>query len=259
MKRTLNIYKPPGMTPLEAVKAFQKKNPAYKDIRISYAGRLDPLAEGVLLVLTGAELKKQKKYWELDKEYEADILLGIYTDTYDVLGLPQAQLRSESSSRRSSETPALNSLLQEFQGEYTFSFPPYSSRRIKGKPLFWWARNDRLDEIEIPQKTVQIYKVELVDKKEIQKEELSRQVVEKVNSVQGDFRQEDIKKAWKNILSDSKEDTFTVLKIKVRCSSGTYIRSIADDIGKKLETGAVLLHLKRTRVGKYKGKNSLII
>ncbi|MEX0877550.1 MAG: hypothetical protein WDZ40_01645 [Candidatus Spechtbacterales bacterium] len=310
MEEVLNIYKPAGMTPLEAVKLFREEHPKYDGLKMTYAGRLDPLAEGVLLVLVGDELKQQEKYWDLDKEYEADILFGVSTDTYDVLGIPaaetkksssqvprsdfsrastelsrmsentplrsrrktpngdQAQLQSRSSSERSRQT--LFTLLEEFKGEYTFSFPPYSSRRVKGKPLFWWARNGRLDEIEIPKKTVQIYKIELVENSSIKKSVLVKQITEKVDSVRGDFRQEEIKNAWKELLENSNTDDFSVIKIKVACSSGTYIRSIAHDVGEKLGTGlptaqstaqigAVLLSLKRTRVGEHTVNDSIKI
>jgi len=53
---------------------------------MTYAGRLDPLAEGLLLVLTGEECKNKEKYLGLDKEYEVDVLFGFATDTYDILG-----------------------------------------------------------------------------------------------------------------------------------------------------------------------------
>ena len=86
MKNVLNIYKPVGISPLDAIKLLQEKFPEYKDVSITYAGRLDPMAEGVLILLTGKEVHKVKEYMKLDKEYEAEILFGFETDTYDILG-----------------------------------------------------------------------------------------------------------------------------------------------------------------------------
>ena len=53
---------------------------------MTYAGRLDPMASGVLLVLAGEETKNKDKYLGLDKEYDFEILFGFATDTYDILG-----------------------------------------------------------------------------------------------------------------------------------------------------------------------------
>ena len=53
MKQVLNIYKKAGETPLEAINRFRAANPEYRNVKITYAGRLDPLAEGVLILLAG--------------------------------------------------------------------------------------------------------------------------------------------------------------------------------------------------------------
>ena len=81
------VYKPQGWTPLAAVEEFKKSNPSYSDEKISYAGRLDPMAEGPLLLLVGNENKKRKEYEQLKKSYEAEIVLGISTDSFDALGI----------------------------------------------------------------------------------------------------------------------------------------------------------------------------
>src|ERR1035437_1661782 len=82
----ITLYKNKGETPLECLERFKKDNPEYEKERMTYAGRLDPLAEGLLIVLYGDEIKNKEKYLGLDKEYEVDILFGFATDTYDVLG-----------------------------------------------------------------------------------------------------------------------------------------------------------------------------
>ena len=90
MKAVLNIKKPEGLTPYQVVTKFKRKHPSYKDIKIAYAGRLDPMAKGVLLLLVEPETKKREKYQKLPKEYEFEILFGVSTDTHDLLGLPIA-------------------------------------------------------------------------------------------------------------------------------------------------------------------------
>mgnify|MGYP000153282325 CR=1 FL=1 len=89
MKNILNIYKPVGLSPLDIINILKDKSPEYQDVPITYAGRLDPMAEGVLLLLAGDEVHKNEEYQKLDKEYEAEILIGFNTDTYDVLGIPR--------------------------------------------------------------------------------------------------------------------------------------------------------------------------
>ncbi|MDX1608278.1 MAG: hypothetical protein R3251_03660 [Candidatus Spechtbacterales bacterium] len=259
MKKVLNIYKPIGFTPLQAVEKFKEQNPKYKDVKMTYAGRLDPMAEGVLLVLVDKELKEQRKYWELDKEYIADILFGFSTDTYDILGLVNSN-KYHAKTLPPKTTPdkaGLNQMLNEYKGTYTFQLPPYSSKRIKGKPLFWWARRNRLNEIEIPQKTVQIYEIELLDTKNIKKEILEKEILKKLEIVKGDFRQNKIKNAWKKAFKHTQQKEFLSAQIRIKCSSGTYIRSIAHELGQKADTGAVLIGLKRTQVDKYIVENSL--
>ena len=81
------LYKTVGQTPLECMELWRQTKPELKDTPLAYAGRLDPMAEGVLLVLIGEECKKQADYHNLDKEYEFEILFGVHSDSGDVLDL----------------------------------------------------------------------------------------------------------------------------------------------------------------------------
>ena len=89
MKCILNIYKKTGETPLETINRLRADKPEYQNAKITYAGRLDPLAKGALILLAGDAVYEKEKYLKLDKEYEAEILFGFETDTYDILGLPK--------------------------------------------------------------------------------------------------------------------------------------------------------------------------
>src|SRR3989344_9613864 len=86
MKNIIVLNKKEGETPLEALENFRPRNKEYKDIKMTYAGRLDPMASGLLLVLVGKEIKNKEKYLALNKEYDFKILFGFATDTYDILG-----------------------------------------------------------------------------------------------------------------------------------------------------------------------------
>ncbi len=75
-----------GETPLQALDRLRIEQPEYQKATLSYAGRLDPMAEGLLLVLVDDECKHSQDYFGFDKDYEATILFGFDTDTHDILG-----------------------------------------------------------------------------------------------------------------------------------------------------------------------------
>ena len=86
VKKVIVLNKKEGETPLLALENFRAKNPKYLNVPMTYAGRLDPMASGVLLILAGAETKNKDKYLVLNKEYDFSMLFGFSTDTYDILG-----------------------------------------------------------------------------------------------------------------------------------------------------------------------------
>ncbi len=76
---------------------------------------------------------------------------------------------------------------------------------------------------------------------------LEKEILESLEKVEGDFRQEEIKKEWRRLFQE--RDCFWEAKITVSCSSGTYIRSLAHEAGRIIGPGAVLLNLKRVEIG----------
>ena len=239
-------YKKLGQTSLEAIEEFRKEYPEYKNTPITFAGRLDPMAEGALLLLIGEDRHKKPEYLKLDKEYVATILLGFETDSHDILGLPTNQ-----DQYLDIRYPDIEKRVEKLEGEHVLPFPVYSSYKIQGKPLFWWARENKLDEIEIPKKKMKVYSVKIEGIEEIPQKELLQTITKRIGFVKRDLRQEKIKKAWREIL---KKDAHKhqVVRIRFHTASGTYIRSLAHKLGKELGCGAILLHLERTRVGEYK-------
>ena len=251
----LNIYKPLGISPLDVIKELQDQRPEYKEVPVTYAGRLDPMAEGVLILLAGDKVHKKEEYMKLDKEYEAEILFGFETDTYDILG-QVLQLTVVLENLENSMKKEIESL----KGKISLPLPPYSSYKIDGKPLFVWAREGKLGEIEIPMRTTAIHSAEVLDSCEISADELLKKIIEKINLVKGDFRQEETLKSWQEVLGNktspglvglgSKDQKYLIVKAKFNVSSGTYIRSIAHSLG------GTLLSLVRTKVGDFDIKDS---
>lgn len=242
-QQVIILDKPIGKTPLQMVELFKERNPEYKEDIISYAGRLDPMAHGLLILLIGDENKQRESYLHLDKTYEVEILFGVETDTYDVLG--KIQSCKETKLQRSN----IENKLQTFIGKREQVYPPYSSKAVQGKPLFWWAREGKLGEIEIPKREIEIFSIDYVSEKEIGGKELLTEIKKRIGEVQGDFRQAETLSEWKT--NSTTTQVYAVIKIQVTCSSGTYMRTLAHELGKQLGTSAIAFDIKRTQVGKY--------
>ena len=183
-------YKNIGETPLDIVNKYRKPNCKY-----SFAGRLDPMARGKMIVLEGIECKNQDKYCGLDKIYEFEILFGFSTDTYDILGIVEKYNFIEPNVLE----------ISNYLGEYNQSYPPYSSIIVNKQPLWWWAKNDRLGEIEIPKKLINIYDIESLGDIEIENNlELLGEIKSKINKLNSNnlknFRADIILEKWENIL-----------------------------------------------------------
>ncbi len=242
----LKLDKKRGETPLECMNRFKVQDERFKDEKMTYAGRLDPMAEGLLLVIYGEEIKNKEKYLGLDKEYEVEILFGFATDTYDILGkvakeilgtLPRLPKRSN-----------VEDLLKSFVGKFSQKYPPYSSK------YFNKARSGELHDEDITTKDVEIKSIEIIGEKTISKFELEKFVKDSISLVNGDFRQDEIIKSWEFTMVNSQlsqDFIFPIIKIKVTCTSGTYMRSLANEIGKKIGILALAMHIKRTRIGDF--------
>lgn len=245
LSKTISVVKPVGKTPLWAVEKLKEKHPHLKSKKISYAGRLDPMADGLLILLIGEENKKRKIYDSLSKTYVTQIMLGISTDTYDALG------KVENVSKIAPDKKAVLKVLRQYIGIQDQLYPPYSSKPVQGKPLFWWARNDRLSDVKIPSRKIKIMSLSLQKFKKIPFSDLHNQIERRIQKVEGNFRQDEILASWRNAFNKNSTQEFILLNIKLDCSAGTYIRRFAHDLGKSLACGAFCLSIKRTRVGEY--------
>ena len=251
MEKVLNLYKPLGVSPLFAINLFREGHFEYCDVKMSYPGRLDPMAEGVLLVLVDDENKLMTEYMKLDKGYEAEIILGFATDSLDLLGVAEGGLRMNFVS-----DSEIRDKLEGFRGDYDQELPVYSSYVVCGKPLWTYARSGKLDEIEIPRTKVRIDEVDVREIYEIGSDELFNEIERKVELVKGDFRQKEIIDKWRGLLVGDSDVKYKIVKVRIKCGSGTYIRAIARDFGKEYG-GGVLFSLKRTCVGEYYVEDSL--
>lgn len=195
----LLVNKPRGLNSFKLVSMLRKRLNVQK---IGHAGTLDPFATGVMVMLIGREYTRlSDSFLNHDKEYIAEVKLGVSTDSYDCDG----QIVAENSIVPSLEQ--LQIALKDFQGEILQIPPMFSAKKIGGKKLYELARKGK--EIDRPPAKVRM---------ETQ------------------------------LLSYN----YPFVTMRVACSKGTYIRSIAHDLGNKLGCGAHLTELQRIRSGPFK-------
>ena len=126
------LYKKLGETPNQCVLRFKKENPDYANIPMTYAGRLDPMAEGLLLVLSGEGIKEKEKYLDLPKTYLFEILWGFSTDSLDLLGLVSDSNMEDSLAVKPPREEELRGMLKKSVGKFVQSYPAYSSKPVDG-------------------------------------------------------------------------------------------------------------------------------
>ena len=219
---------------------------AFQYHKVGHAGALDPFATGALLILVGNETKNSNFYTDLDKEYIGEFVVGIGTDTHDTEG----NIIFECGDKFYS-IEEVKKFFESIQPSYEQYVPVFSSKKINGinlRKIIRRAKEFILDELEgeiniklvfqdgktkivpLPKKTVQIKEVEILDN----------------FSVDGNY----LKEKFKN-LKHPKFKTYQIVKVRLLVSKGTYIRSIARDLGNFLnpKTGVSLLSLHRTKIG----------
>ncbi|TFZ39814.1 tRNA pseudouridine(55) synthase TruB [Soehngenia longivitae] len=205
MNGVLNYYKPSGITSHDAVNIVRK---IMNTKKVGHIGTLDPMACGVLPMLVGNATRISEYLIEHDKEYIAELTLGLRTDTYDKEGKPIAQSDVTVTSEQ------IVDVFKQFEGQIKQIPPMFSSKKINGKKLYELAR-------------------------------MGKEIDRKPNIV-------DIKKLNIMNIIDNKKIIF-----RVKCSKGTYIRSLCDDIGMKIGTFGYMSFLQRVQVSNFKIENSI--
>lgn len=194
----LNINKPEGWTSQDVVAKLRGR---LHIRRVGHTGTLDPMATGVLPVCFGKATRIIEYYDDDFKTYEAEMKLGMVTDTLDITGTVLETKPVDVSEEDVIQT------IDSFRGWITQIPPKYSALKVNGKPLYKYAREG----VEVEIKSRKIY-------------------VEDIQLVEVNLRENRI-------------------LFRVTCSKGTYIRTICDDIGKKLGCGGTMTALQRTQSG----------
>ncbi len=246
MQQPICIDKPLGATPLQALDVLRSIRSELVGIKLAYAGRLDPMATGLIPVLWGELLFRQEEFWHLDKEYEATVALGVISDSHDLLGIPQRVPGGIIS------TEHIHAAAQGLVGKLYLSVPVFSSYRAGGKPMFAWAREGLPQDVAVPVRRMALHEVAVRDISQASLGEIAKIAGERIALVSGDFRQPESIQAWEALARMHGTENLTLVRLKIQCASGTYIRSVASELGRRLGTGGILADLRRTRVGTWR-------
>jgi tRNA pseudouridine55 synthase len=214
----LIIDKPAGLTSHDVVARVRK---TISERRVGHTGTLDPFATGVLVVLVGRATRLAQFLSGADKEYEAVIRLGCATDTGDVTGrriASEENLTAETQRAQSLRRGEIETALAALRGEIEQTPPMYSAKKIDGRKLYELARRGE----EVERKAIRV-------------------VVNEFETMKGNHE-----------APKPNDDGTCDLAVRVVCSAGTYIRTLAEDFGNQLGVGAHVAELRRTRAGQFK-------
>ena len=219
MDGILVIDKPAGITSHDVVARVRR---VLKTKRVGHTGTLDPFATGVLVVLVGRATRLAQFLDKDEKEYEALLRFGFETDTGDVTGMRSAEcgMRSEEELADTLANTNWEGILAAFRGEIEQVPPMYSAKKVAGKKLYEHARKGEV--VDRPPININVHELEIVD--------------------DGELR-----------------TSHSAFRIRVVCSAGTYIRALAEDIGRAVGVGAHLAELRRTRAGRFELAQSITL
>lgn len=210
-----------GESMQDTIERFKLEYNLDKKEKVAFAGRLDPLAFGKIRLLTNEDIKNKDEECSHDKIYSYSVIYGFQTDTYDILGLI-------------TNTNTTNNINLIFDEERTIiqPYPPYSSKTVKidNKMVrLWFATKNNLKVPELPTKDVKIYYNKKQGEKYINGKLMFEMILNLINKVKGDFRQQETLDRWKENIVDDK--MYLIEDFETKISSGGYVRSIANSMG----------------------------
>ncbi len=229
--------------------------------KATHTGILDPMAEGVIIVLTGQQRFNKIDFAGWRKTYEFEIVLGIKTDSFDGLGyITELNLQKLKNLPR---VESIKSIIQKFVGDYEQEIPVYSGKTVSGKKLFMYPKlGIPID--KLPRKKGVIYKIELLKLRNILLKEIAADVIARIRNIKiGEFRQDKVISDWEALYTNMNEENtkeynnlnMPALTIKVEISRGMYIRALSQDICEQLKIPGFVYKLVRTQNGEFSKEN----
>ncbi len=223
----ISVWKNIGYTPLQVLEEIQTV--VDTPLVMTYVGRLDPMAEGWFDIVFNGDMDLKQRLMGKDKTYEIEVVFGIKTDTADILG---KIISVEPVTIAESD---ISKVLPLCVGSFTWDYPAYSSPML-----------NRPSELPPKQKDIEIYSIDYIEHRLISAQDLVNDTLKKLDlsHMAGDFRLDEIRDGWDSEVG-SVDRSFTVIRIKVHCSSGTYMRTLAEKIAEHVHTVAIASTIKR--------------
>lgn len=229
-------------------KEIHEKISLTKKIKVGHAGTLDPFATGLLIVLTGKMTREQDKFMRHDKTYSAKIRLGETSTTGDPEGeisriLTNEQAENFAKNLKNEEIAKM--LAEKFTGEITQVPPVFSAIKMDGVKAY-----------EISRKAAKIREKSSENRENLSEKE--RKILAKNDEFREKFATE---KSRKIVVKNLEIVNFQwpILEIRAEVSAGTYIRTLAEDIGAALGTGAFCAELRREKIGEFDVENAVMM
>ena len=199
-----------------------------KTKKIGHTGTLDPIATGVLVLCIGKATKLVEVITSYDKEYEAEVILGIKTDTKDITG----KILKKEKAIISKEN--IEECLKKMIGTYNQTVPIYSAVKINGKKLYEYARNN--EEIELPKRKVTIKELKLISDITYEKEKTKFKIKchDLKRTKQGNFQI-----ANANTIKDIENNKFKIYPIE-EILEKFYKIEMTDDLYFKIKNGSII-------------------
>ncbi len=210
--------------------------------KMTFAGRLDPLASGQCVVLVGQECKEKENYTKLSKEYKVTFLEGFETDTLDPLGFITDVSKIDSQNLKTITQEILETILL---GTHNLPYPMYSSKTVNGKPLWLHAREGF--DVEAPMRDMDIKRITLVSEEFCESQNVTTEMIARINNVKGNFRQKEIIEKY-NEFFDHKKNKLRRITVRIECGPGSYMRSLTQLLSGYTQTPWIAERIHRTQI-----------
>ena len=235
LSNILLVDKPKGITSFDVIRLLRKKLGVWK---MGHAGTLDPLASGLMIIGVNDGTKKMAEFLKLPKIYVADILLGKKSETGDLEG----KILEEKNTEHITDE-MIRSVVAGFAGKHMLAVPMYSAIKVGGKTLYSIARKkekggvltEKETNIAPPIKEMEVISAELLG-------------IERTDET---FRF--------GVQPRTGDGGNLVIKVKMEVTSGSYIRTLAEEFGNRLGVPAMLSSLRRIQIGKYSVEDPSVI
>ena len=226
--------------------------------KATHTGTLDPMAEGVLVVLTGEDRFQKAEYTQWQKTYQFQVLVGVSTDSHDLLGKitdisPEFQKKERNREDHQKRVEAVVTALPSFVGKSMQVTPAFSAQRVAGKSGFDLAKKG--ESFSQRKNSIEIFSLELKSQMLILGNSLFPLIEEKIQMIQGDFRQQEILKSWKKFFRQYENIHFLILDFEATTSKRTYIRGIVRDLSEKLRLPLTTYSILRTQNGEFTARS----